>query len=133
MTMTFECSWSWSCYKFNAIGDMMSRQNEYARVSNEPGGQRFIQSAARYRKKALSSKISDLQTRSKLPKSQTEPKINEALLGIQRMDNIITKKSNAGRPTQVAAGGAGGAGGSNSRLSMMSTASTLGSFTPKKV
>ncbi len=45
--------------KYNGIGDMMARRNENPIVLKEPAASRFIQSAARYRKKALQSKISD--------------------------------------------------------------------------
>ena len=112
--------------KYNGIGDMMARQNENPIVLKEPAASRFIQSAARYRKKALQSKISDLRTRSSLPKSQTEPKIKEARLGIQRMENIIQKKPRGGRQSA-------GAAAPNNRLSMMSTTSTQAAFTPKKL
>jgi hypothetical protein len=80
--------------KYNVIGDMMARRNENPIVLKEPAASRFIQSAARYKnlKKALQSKISDLRTRSNLPQSQTQQKIREAGLGIQRMDNNSEEK-----------------------------------------
>ena len=102
-------------------------------VLGETAPSRFIQSAARLRKKALQSKISDIDTRSNLSKQQKEAKINKANLGIKRMENIIEKKSSAGRPrTRSNQEAAVAAGGSSSRLSMLSTTSTFGSFTPKK-
>ena len=75
--------------KYNGMVDMMAMRNENPQVLNEAAGNRFVQSAARLRKKALQSKISDLRTRSALPQSQTRGIIQEAGLGIQRMDNII--------------------------------------------
>ena len=111
---------------------MMASRNENPIVSNEAAGNRFIQSAARHRKKALQSKISDLRTRSALPRSQTKGIIQEAGLGIQRMDNIIKKKPR-GRQPQLTMGAA--ATNRNTRLSTtsrLSTASTLGQQTPAK-
>ena len=119
--------------KYNGIGEMMASRNENPIVSNEAAGNRFIQSAARLRKKALQSKISDLRTRSALPQSQTKPIIKEAGLGIQRMDNIIKKKPR-GRQPQSTMGAA--STNRNTRLSTassrLSTASTLGQQTPAK-
>ena len=116
--------------KYNGIGEMMASRNENPIVSNEAAGNRFIQSAARLRKKALQSKISDLRTRSALPQSQTREIIQKANLGINRMDNIIQKKTRGRQPTTEAA-----ATNRNTRLSTtsrLSTASTLGQQTPAK-
>jgi hypothetical protein len=113
--------------KYNGIGEMMASRNENPIVSNEAAGNRFIQSAARLRKKALQSKISDLRTRSALPQSQTRGIIQEANLGINRMDNIIQKKTRGRQPTTGAA-----ATTRLSTTSRLSTASTLGQQTPAK-
>ena len=48
------------------------------------------------------------------------------------MDNIIQKKSTAGRPRTRSDQEAAAGGGSSTRLSMLSTTSTLGSFTPPR-
>jgi len=106
---------------------MMASRNENPIASKEAAGNRFIQSAARHRKKALQSKISDLRTRSALPQSQTRGIIQEANLGINRMDNILQKKTRGRQPTTGAA-----ATTRLSTTSRLSTASTLGQQTPAK-
>ena len=87
--------------------------------------EKFIQTAARDRMKRFQDKISDLDTRSTLPKREKELRIKEAREGINRMDSIIKKRSNAGRPRTRT-------GGDTSRLSMLSNASTLPPFTTQK-
>ncbi len=113
---------------------MMATRNETPMVLGETAPSRFIQSAARLRKKAFQSEISHVDTRVNLTSPQEkQARIRTANSGIARMDNIIEKKSPAGRPTTRSnQEAAGAAGGSSSRLSMLSTTSTLGSFTPKK-
>jgi hypothetical protein len=124
--------------KYNKIGDIMATRNDSPMVLGETAPSRFIQSAARLRKKALQSKISHVDTRVNLAtKQQKEAIIQKANLGIKRMDNIIKKKSEAGRPRtrsdQETAAQSSPASRRSSRLSMLSTSSTLGSFTPKKL
>jgi hypothetical protein len=121
--------------KYNKIGDMMTTRNEKPMVLGETAPSRFIQSAARLRKKAFQSEISHVDTRVNLAtKKQKEERISKANLGIQRMDNIIKKKSTAGRPrTRSDQEPTTPASRRSSRLSMLSTTSTLGSFTPKKI
>ena len=63
-------------------------------------------------------------------KKEKAARISEANLGIKRMDNIIQKKSTAGRPRTRSDQEPAAAG--SSRLSMLSTTSTLSSSTPKK-
>ena len=117
--------------KYNTIGDMMATRNESPMVLGETAPSRFIQSAARLRKKAFQSEISHVDTRVNLAtKKQKEARIKTANEGILRMDNIIQKKSQAGRPRTRSDQEAPAAG--SSRLSMLSTTSTLGAFTPKK-
>jgi hypothetical protein len=119
--------------KYNGISEMMASRNENPIVSNEAAGNRFIQSAARHRRKALQSKKSDLRTRSALPRSQTREIIKEANLGIQRMNNIIQKKPRGRQPQSTMAAAATNR---NTRLSTattrLSTASTLGQQTPAR-
>ena len=117
--------------KYNKIGDMMATRNDSPMVLGETAPSRFIQSAARLRKKAFQSEISHVDTRVNLAtKQQKAARISEANLGIKRMDNIIQKKSTAGRPRTRSDQEPAAAG--SSRLSMLSTTSTLGSSTPKK-
>ncbi len=102
---------------------MMAKRNELPMVLGETAPSRFIQSAARLRKKAFQSEISHVDTRVNLASTQEkQARIKRANSGIARMDNIIQKKSTAGRPRsrsdqEVSAAG----GGSLSRLSMLST------------
>ena len=124
--------------KYNKIGDMMATRNDSPMVLGETAPSRFIQSASRLRKKALQSEISHVDSRVLLAtKQQKEARIQKANLGIKRMDNIIKKKSEAGRPRtrsdQETAAQSSPASRRSSRLSMLSTSSTLGSFTPKKL
>ena len=101
-------------------------------VLGETAPSRFIQSAARLWKKAFQSEISHVDTSVNLAsKQQKEARIQKVNSGISRMDNIIQKKSAAGRPRTRSDQEATAAG--SSRLSMLSTTSTLGAaFTPKK-
>ena len=115
----------------------MATRNETPMVLGETAPSRFIQSAARFRKKALQSEISHVDSRVQLAtKQQKEARIQKANEGINRMDNIIKKKSPAGRPRtrsdQETTTPSTATSRRNSRLSMLSTTSTLGSFTPKK-
>ena len=124
--------------KYDKIVDMMATRNENPMVLGEAAPSRFIQSAARRRKKALQSEISHVDSRVHLAtKQQKEARIQKANLGIKRMDNIIKKKSEAGRPRtrsdQETTAPSTPASRRNSRLSMLSSTSTLGSFTPKKL
>ena len=125
--------------KYNKIGDMMATRNERPMVLGETAPSRFIQSAARLRKKALQSEISHVDTRVNLAsKQEKEARIRKANLGIKRMDNIIKKKSTAGRPRtrsdQETASQSSPASRRSSRLSMLSTTSTVGAaFTPQKL
>ena len=119
--------------KYNKIGEMMATRNETPMVLGESAPQRFIQSAARLRKKAFQSEISHVDTRVNLAtKQEKEARIKTANEGISRMDNIIQKKSAAGRPRTRSEQEAAAGGGSSSRLSMLSTTSTLGSSTPTR-
>jgi hypothetical protein len=115
---------------------MMASRNENPIVSNEAAGNRFIQSAARLRKKALQSEISHVDSRVQLAtKQQKEARIQKANLGISRMDNIIKKKSEAGRPrtrSDQEAASSTTTPRRNSRLSMLSATSTIGSSTPTR-
>ena len=118
--------------KYNTIGERMATRNETPMVLGEAAPSRFIQSAARLRKKAFQSEISHVDTRVNLAsKQEKQARIRTANEGISRMDNIIQKKSAAGRPRSRSDQEAA-EGGSSSRLSMLSTTSTLGSFTPPK-
>ena len=86
--------------KYDTIVEMMATRNETPMVLGETAQNRFIQSAARHRKKAFQSEISHVDTRVNLAtKQQKEAKIQKANLGINRMDNIIEKKSAAGKPS----------------------------------
>ena len=117
--------------KYNKIGEMMATRNETPMVLGDNASSRFIQSAARLRKKAFQSEISHVDSRVNLAsKEEKAARIQKANLGINRMDNIIKKKSQAGRPRTRSDQEA--AAGTSSRLSMLSTTSTLGSFTPPK-
>ena len=111
---------------------MMATRNETPMVLGETAPSRFIQSAARLRKKAFQSEISHVDTRVNLTtKKEKEARIKKANEGILRMDYIIRKKSQAGWPRTRSDQEATAAG--SSRLSMLSTISTLGAaFTPKK-
>jgi hypothetical protein len=85
--------------KYNKIGEMIATRNEIPIVSGEGALYRFTQSAARLRKKAFQSEISHGDTRANLSSAQEKQKrIAAAKAGIARMDNIIQKKSAAGRP-----------------------------------
>ena len=117
---------------------MMATRNEKPMVLGETAPSRFIQSAARLKKKALQSEISHVDTRVNLAtKKQKEARIQKANLGINRMDKIIKKNSEAGRPRtrsdQETTASTTPASRRSSRLLMLSTSSTLGSFTPKKI
>ncbi len=103
---------------------MINRQNKTIGNTNEE----FIQTAARNRMKRFQDKISDLDTRSKLPEREKASRIKEAQEGIVRMDSIIKKRSYAGRPRTRRGGDEAGA-----RLSMLSTTSTRAAYTPKKL
>jgi hypothetical protein len=117
--------------KYNQIGEMMATRNETPMVLGETAPSRFIQSAARLRKKAFQSEISHVDTRVNLAsKKEKQARIRTANEGISRMDNIIQKKSTAGRP-RTRSDQEGAAAGS-SRLSMLSTTSTQAAKTPKK-
>ena len=121
--------------KYNKIGDMIATRNETPMVLGETAPSRFIQSAARFRKKALQSEISHVDSRVYLAtKQQKEARIQRANEGIKRMDNIIIKKTAAGRPRtrseQEISAPTTPLSRRNSRLSVLSTTSTLGSFTP---
>ena len=120
--------------KYNTIGERMATRNETPMVLGETAPSRFIQSAARLRKKAFQSEISHVDTRVNLAsQKEKQTRIRTANEGISRMDNIIQKKSTAGRPRTRSDQEAAEGGGSSSRLSMLSTTSTLGAaFTPKK-
>jgi hypothetical protein len=119
--------------KYNRIGERMATRNETPMVLGETAPSRFIQSAARLRKKAFQSEISHVDTRVNLAsQKEKQARIRTANEGISRMDNIIQKKSTAGRPRTRSDQEGAAAGGSSSRLSMLSTASTLGSFTPPR-
>ena len=129
--------------KYNKIGDMMATRNEiYEKnpmVHGETVPSRFIQSAARLRKKAFQDKKSHVRTRAyAATPAQKAEIISKANLGINRMDNIIKKKSEAGRPRtrsdQETAAQSSPASRRSSRLSMLSTTSTVGAaFTPQKL
>ena len=83
---------------------MMATRNEKPMVLGETAPSRFIQSAARLRKKALQSEISHVDTRVNLAtKKQKGARIQKANLGINRMDNIIQKKTRGRQPTTGAA------------------------------
>ena len=119
--------------KYNQIGEMMATRNETPMVLGETAPSRFIQSAARLRKKAFQSEISHVDTRVNLAsKKEKQARIRTANEGISRMDNIIQKKSTAGRPRTRSDQEGAAAGGSSSRLSMLSTTSTQAAMTPKK-
>ena len=118
--------------KYNQIGEMMATRNETPMVLGETAPSRFIQSAARLRKKAFQSEISHVDTRVNLAsKKEKQARIRTANEGISRMDNIIQKKSTAGRP-RSRSDQEGAAAGSSSRLSMLSTTSTQAAMTPTK-
>lgn len=115
--------------KYNQIGDMMAARNERPMVLGETAPSRFIQSAARLRKKAFQSEISHVDTRVNLAsKQEKEARIQRANLGIKRMDKIIEKKSQAGRPRTRS----GQEVENSSRLSMLSTSSTRAAMTPNR-
>jgi hypothetical protein len=123
--------------KYDKIVEMMATRNETPMVLGETAPSRFIQSAARLRKKALQSEISHVDSRVQLAtKQQKEARIQKANLGISRMDNIIKKKTAAGRPRtrsdQEAAASSTATPRRNSRLYMLSSTSTLGSSTPTR-
>jgi hypothetical protein len=114
--------------KYNQIGEMMATRNETPMVLGETAPSRFIQSAARLRKKAFQSEISHVDTRVNLASNQEkQARIRTANEGISRMDNIIQKKSTAGRPRTRS-----GEEDRGSRLSIISTTSTQAAMTPKK-
>jgi predicted 2-oxoglutarate/Fe(II)-dependent dioxygenase YbiX len=56
--------------KYNQIGEMMATRNETPMVLGETAPSRFIQSAARLRKKAFQSEISHVDTRVNLASKQ---------------------------------------------------------------
>lgn len=115
--------------KYNQIGDMMAARNERPMVLGETAPSRFIQSAARLRKKAFQSEISHVDTRVNLAsKQEKEARIQRANLGIKRMDKIIEKKSQAGRPRTRSDQEVE----NSSRLSMLSTSSTRAAMTPNR-
>ena len=58
----------------------------------------FIQATARRRIKKFQDQISQMDTRSNKPQQAKDLIIEKANEGIIRMDKIITKKSNVGRP-----------------------------------
>jgi hypothetical protein len=117
--------------KYDKIVERMATRNEM--IFGETAPSRFIQSAARLRKKAFQSEISHVDTRANVAtKQEKDARIKAANEGISRMDNIIQKKSAAGRPRTRSEQEAAAGGGSSSRLSMLSTTSTIGSFTPAK-
>jgi hypothetical protein len=122
--------------KYDKIVEMMATRNETPMVLGETAPSRFIQSAARLRKKALQSEISHVDSRVQLAtKQQKEARIQKANLGISRMDNIIKKKSEAGRPrtrSDQEAASSTTTPRRNSRLSMLSATSTIGSSTPAR-
>jgi hypothetical protein len=119
--------------KYNQIGERMATRNETPMVLGESAPSRFIQSAARLRKKAFQSEISHVDTRVNLAsQKEKQARIRTANEGISRMDNIIQKKSTAGRPRTRSDQEAAAGGGSLSRLSMLSTTSTQAAMTPKK-
>ncbi len=106
----------------------MATRNETPMVSGETAPSRFIQSAARLRQKTFQSEISHVDTRVNLAsKQEKQARIRTANEGISRMDNIIQKKSTAGRPRTRS-----GEEDRGSRLSMLSTTSTQAAMTPKK-
>jgi len=79
------------------------------------------------------SDISHVDTRVNLAsKQEKQARIRTANEGISRMDNIIQKKSTAGRPRTRSSEEAAAGGGSSTRLSMLSTTSTQAAMTPKK-
>ena len=120
--------------KYDKIVEMMATRNETPMVLGETAPSRFIQSAARLRKKALQSEVSHVDSRVQLAtKQQKEARIQKANLGISRMDNIIKKKTAAGRPrtrSDQEAASSTATPRRNSRLSMLSATSTIGSSTP---
>jgi hypothetical protein len=82
--------------KYDKIVEMMATRNETPMVLGETAPSRFIQSAARLRKKAFQSEISHEDTRVNLASAQEkQARIAAAKAGIARMDNIIQKKSAA--------------------------------------
>jgi hypothetical protein len=114
--------------KYNQIGEMMATRNETPMVLGETAPSRFIQSAARLRKKAFQSDISHVDTRVNLAsQKEKQARIRTDNEGISRMDNIIQKKSTAGRPRTRS-----GEEDRGSRLSIISTTSTQAAMTPKK-
>jgi hypothetical protein len=69
-------------------------RNKTPMVLGETAPSRFIQSAARLRKKAFQSETSHVDTRVNLASAQKkQARIAAAKAGIARMDNIIQKKS----------------------------------------
>jgi hypothetical protein len=110
------------------MGEMMATRNEAPIVLEERATNRFMQNAARLSKKAFQSEISHVVTRVNLASTQEKQvRIKAANSGIARMDTLIQKKSNAGRPRSRTEDEQTG---SLSRLSMLRTTSTLGTFTP---
>ena len=113
--------------RYNQIGEMMMPRSFKSSDKLHSSANEFIQSTARDRIKRFQSVISDMDTRSKLSEPRKNEKIRKAQEGIARMDKIIQKKSQVGRPrTRTPAEEAG------SRLSMLSTTSTRAAMTPKK-
>ena len=112
--------------KYDYLGNLMSTRNE--NLQNK-AGDNYIQTAARKRIKRFQDQISEMDTRSKLPQEQKDLKIKKAQEGINRMDKIINKQSNTGRPRTRSGQTQGEAG---PRLSMLSTTSTMAAMTPRK-
>ena len=113
--------------RYNQIGEMMMPRSFKSSDKLHSSANEFIQGTARDRIKKFQSIISEMDTRSKLSEPRKNEKIKTAQAGIARMDNIIKKKSQVGRPrTRTPAEEAG------SRLSMLSTTSTRAAMTPKK-
>jgi hypothetical protein len=110
---------------------MMATRNETPTVLGETAPSRFFQSAGRLRKKAFQNITCRHKSKFSI-KTRETGKDQTANEGISRMDNIIQKKSTAGRPRTRSDQEAAEGGGSSTRLSMLSTTSTQAARTPKR-
>jgi hypothetical protein len=114
-----------------------SIRNKRARNEIEAASHNFnpegYQELLRKNLKASQSQISHIDTRSNLPQSSKDKIIKQANERISRIDNLITKKSKAGRTrTRSGTTTEEPVATRTGRLSMLSTTSTQAAMTPKK-
>jgi hypothetical protein len=112
-------------------------RNKRARNEIEAASHNFnpegYQELLRKNLKASQSQISHIDTRSNLPQSSKDKIIKQANERISRIDNLITKKSKAGRTrTRSGTTTEEPVATRTGRLSMLSTTSTQAAMTPKK-